>query len=71
MTEPDEQVQALAARIGGAQGVDVLVVDEIVHDAASQLATAANNGGPEAQAAFLIEQYGYAKASALLDEQQL
>lgn len=37
-------------------------LDEIVHDAASSLASRANNGGKDEQVRFLIETCGYSES---------
>jgi hypothetical protein len=62
--EADQQVQALARLLAAKRGVDALVIDEIVHDAADKV----NRRGAEAQAAFLVEQLGYTGALELIDE---
>jgi hypothetical protein len=59
--EADQQVQALARLLAAKRGVDALVIDEIVHDAADKV----NRRGAEAQAAFLVEQRGQLE---LIDE---
>jgi hypothetical protein len=66
--ETDQQVQALAQQLAAKQGVDALVIDEIVYDVASKNASKVNNGGAEAQAAFLVEQLGYTGALELINE---
>jgi hypothetical protein len=33
-------------------------LDDVVHDAASSLASQVNNGGPDAQVDFLVDQFG-------------
>lgn len=43
-------------------------LDELVHDAASRAASEANNGGVEAQVAFLIARLGAAGARGLIDD---
>jgi hypothetical protein len=46
-------------------GIESGDLDDLVHDAASQAASAVNNAGPAAQLAYLTEVYGPAGAAAL------
>lgn len=62
------QVRALTAHLDGREGIDAIILDEIVYDAATQAASKANDGGAEAQATFLITHLGYDKAIALIDQ---
>jgi hypothetical protein len=59
MSKPTkEQVEELTEQIRRSNPDEsdaVAALDEMVHDAASCLATEANNGGLEAQVAFLLE----------------
>ncbi len=40
-------------------GLDDGGLDEAVHEAASKVGSAANNGGIKAQVEFLVDQYGH------------
>ncbi len=60
---PQADLDALAA---AAQGLAGEGLDDLVHDAASEQASEANNAGPVAQAAFLARHLGTAAALAIL-----
>ena len=47
-------------------GLEPAHLDEAVHEAASKLASAANNDGMESQLQFLVEQYGEEATEKLL-----
>lgn len=51
----DEELIAQAIKILQDSGHDI---DEIIHDHFSATASGVNNGGIEAQARFLVEEYG-------------
>jgi len=49
-----------------AGGVEVEDMDDLVHDLASQIATAVNNGGLSSQVDFVLEQLGVAEGRSEL-----
>jgi hypothetical protein len=65
---PIKHTEILAARLAEVEGIDALIADEIVHEAAARLGANANNGGPGAQAAFLIRHLGFKGALAAINE---
>jgi len=57
MFDADKCIQTLVQE-ADACGMDEDTLDEVVHDIASEIATDVNNGGIEAQIAFIIEKQG-------------
>ena len=53
----DEAIRTLTEKADEA-GLDAADLDELVHDIASGIAADANNGGLEAQIAFIVSQLG-------------
>lgn len=49
-------------------GIDAESLDDAVHDAASQVASAINNGGIEDQIAYLLEQLGVEETARILND---
>jgi hypothetical protein len=61
-----QQVNLLLAHL--TQGVDFPELDDLVHEAASQIGTTVNNEGIESQLMFLVGQFGAKQVETLLKE---
>lgn len=55
-TQLDKDVEAILTELGDNHDAELL--DELVHDAASNIASSVNNEGFAAQVRFLVEQFG-------------